>query len=372
MGNEIQVFLKRILSNYAENIEEGKKKKLDVSDLEQKVKEKFRDIGEYRKNGGYKVFAESMIEEIIKGTLLEINASKNNKRIPELKQSMWILGKKKRKERDIQQLMFEFSDELAIDSKKWNKKFVSAEEYKRIKKVYQFLKEKKNEILFREERSLMLFKDVDTEGIEAEKYLSYYKGKAFLKRIGLTFDDIKCKKYSLPFDYWKPREKRLNDVCSVLIIEGLATYRTIIGLMEEEHTFTRQADMVIWGYGYRILSSFEYMEELFGERTDIDIKYFGDLDPEGFTIYCQLKERYENYSISLEETYYQFILEQSNKFASKIGKEQHFIRANRDKVVKELEKSIPFAKTIIETLWKEKKRVPQEALNRETVKEKSR
>lgn len=43
-------------------------------------------------------------------------------------------------------------------------------------------------------------------------------------------------------------------------------------------------------------------------ETDV-INYFGDIDPEGFSIYYELKTQYASYQIQLQTAWYQMILE---------------------------------------------------------------
>lgn len=74
------------------------------------------------------------------------------------------------------------------------------------------------------------------------------------------------------------------------------------------HEITEVYDCVIFGEGWKITSSFSLAEEHGIMRTDW-IDYFGDMDPEGFLIYQNLKEKYVEYKVGLQTEFYKKTIE---------------------------------------------------------------
>ena len=86
----------------------------------------------------------------------------------------------------------------------------------------------------------------------------------------------------------------------VLITENKDTYYTV---MEKMAGFGY--DCVIFGEGKKILSSFAVAED-YGLGKGDAVHYFGDLDPEGLSIYAKFRRRYgQMYEISLRSDWYQ-------------------------------------------------------------------
>jgi hypothetical protein len=360
-----------LLEHMALKVAKGKRRKLNSTDFEKKVKKAIGGFEAYSNDGGYPKFVSAITKCVEKHLLSEMITSKMNKRIPALRENFWIEGRKISNKAENKNPELEMGDILNFDSYKMNKIPLTSQEYLKIERIYSFLKnDEENHLkVIREERSLMLFYDLDTGNIEPEKFLSSSKGKSLLHRLGLKIEDLNCEVIRDPYDYWKLPTITFNDINDVLIVEGRATYKTFEKLLSSnsEWLFGTRPQMLIFGGGKAILSSFEYTEVLFGTRKNMNFRYFGDLDPEGYTIYYQLIERYEDYQIFLEPDCYRFIKENAKQYVAKIYKDQVMNINSFLFVSEELDKTVPGIRFLLNELWEKRLRIAQEAINRFTI-----
>lgn len=89
----------------------------------------------------------------------------------------------------------------------------------------------------------------------------------------------------------------------ILIVENKDTYFRV-----KDGPYGDAYDCVIYGAGWKITRAFSLAPETGIMETDV-IDYFGDIDPEGFSIYYELKTQYASYQIQLQAAWYQMILE---------------------------------------------------------------
>jgi Uncharacterized protein conserved in bacteria C-term(DUF2220) len=360
-----------IIKRLSRKTDTGKRKKINTDNLEKMVKKDIGGLEQYRNSGGYSLFVASLEKLVSEGKLTEMVTSKLNKRVPPIKECFWLKGVKDVEKIDVEKFFFQLGDLINFNFYKENKSLLTRQECLKITRIYQFLKnnnENKATILLREERSLMLFYDMDTGGIEPEKYLSSSKGKTLLSRLGLDLQDLNCMAMKEPYKYWKNPNEEFNNINEILIVEGLATYHSFKKMLQEDKwDFGVKPQLLIFGSGKRILSSFEYTEELFELRKDMNIRYFGDLDPEGYSIYCQLKERYEDYNINLDEECYRFMYTNTCHFAVRIQTDQLMVKKHLLQITQELERNIPGIKDFLMELWVNKKRIAQETMNLFTI-----
>ncbi|MFK3957888.1 Wadjet anti-phage system protein JetD domain-containing protein [Guptibacillus hwajinpoensis] len=367
MSIDLNRLVEKELINESKYVNFGQKKRIDSMRFETRIKQMCKDLSVYRASGGYKMFAQGILRAIDLGIIKEMKSVSLNGRNPVLKKEYWLLGIRKKPHLN-KDLILKVSDELDLPLSLVNKYDQDGPEWLKIRKIYEFLKSNEpKEYLIREERSLLLFGDVVDNVIEAEKFLSSNKGKQLLDKIGINLSDLKCKIVREEFLWWKDLDIRLVNLRKILIVEGLATYNTIKELLvTSKWPFKYRPDMVIFGSGYKIHSSFEYIEDLFINTRNLDIKYFGDLDPEGFQIYFQLKNRYRSHSIQLAVELYHYLLDRGYQYKTLVLTEQSFIKNSYIRIWEELGLH-PQLKLILENLWAEKLRVPQEALNKETI-----
>lgn len=126
------------------------------------------------------------------------------------------------------------------------------------------------------------------------------KSTVVLKKMGIELEkDLHARYTKEPFfcqirESFFEREQR-----KVLIVENKDSYFRL-----KNHEITKEYDCVIYGEGWKIVSSFSLADETGILKTD-KIDYFGDMDPEGFVIYQSLKENYPEYEINLQTEFYE-------------------------------------------------------------------
>lgn len=195
------------------------------------------------------------------------------------------------------------------------------------------------------ERSFEIFGD--------EKLLSD-KGEAFLKRLGLNFEDLNCyKTYEAFFYYYLDR----SDINNVLVIENKDTFISLvkacnIGGCNREGNI----QLLVYGEGNKIQNSFKFMDELAANLKIGTVFYFGDLDYPGIDIFLRLKERYLTYRIVPHICLYRQLVNSVE--------EPPFVRNDKTTDIREF--LTYFDKNDadrMDKLLKERKFIPQEGIN---------
>lgn len=154
-----------------------------------------------------------------------------------------------------------------------------------IEKIIKFLNQAPGDIVTVNERSYQLFGDEKFfRGAESSRS----RGETILHRLGLDYRDIGCEETVEPFFSFMSKDFHSSAGRYIFIIENRDTFwsfkRSIMNSIK--------ADMLIFGEGRKILSSFQFMEEYNVDPEGDTIFYFGDLDAEGVNIFCELDERY--------------------------------------------------------------------------------
>lgn len=150
-----------------------------------------------------------------------------------------------------------------------------------------------HDILTVNERAYELFGD--------EKFFrgdekSRSRGEAVLKRLGLTYSDLGCTETVEPFFSFQRRDFHSKDSRVIHIIENKDTFWSFKkNVMDRPSSIN--ADMLVYGEGRKILSSFRFAEEHGIDKSADVFMYFGDLDAEGINIYCELADAYPEYRI---------------------------------------------------------------------------
>ncbi len=156
-----------------------------------------------------------------------------------------------------------------------------------IEKICAFLKDECKEIITINERAYELFGDEKFfRGDEAGRS----RGEVVLKRLGLDYSQIGCEETFEPFfSFWQSGyDKKVKR--NVYIIENRDTFWSFKKYMMDK------VDMLIYGEGKKIVSSFRYMKE-YGLNEGDGFYYFGDLDAEGVNILGKLQDEYSGFKI---------------------------------------------------------------------------
>ena len=149
----------------------------------------------------------------------------------------------------------------------------------------------------------------------------------------------------------------------IYIIENRDTFwsfkRTIMNSVK--------ADMLIFGEGKKILSSFQFMEEYNVDPKGDMIFYFGDLDAEGVNIFCELAEKYPAYRIRPFHDGYEALLEIGSGYEPKKAPKQQ--RINKAHIEKFCSFFGQAAAQQLGSLLNEGFYIPQEALSATQMRE---
>lgn len=175
--------------------------------------------------------------------------------------------------------------------------FESDREY--LDRIYSYWQQKEKLDLTANELGFYLFRS--EKAFEQPEKNKKSSGRALeaLNRMGLSLNDLGVRHAPEPFFHISYPGLYENRRHNVLITENKDTYYTVMRKMEGFGY-----DCVVFGEGKKILSSFAVAED-YGIGIGDAVHYFGDLDPEGFSIYTKFWRRYgQVYEISLRTDWY--------------------------------------------------------------------
>lgn len=229
--------------------------------------------------------------------------------------------------------------------------------------ISKFLKRKNNDFITVNERAYELFGD-EKFFKGADKYRS--RGETVLKRLGLNFQDLACEETLEPFFSFQKRDFHSLASRKIFIVENKDTFwsfkRNVM-----DYPSKVGADMLIYGEGKKIISSFKFIGEYEIKPHSDQFFYFGDLDAEGINIYCELIDEYPQYRIDPFKEGYRAVFEIGiQKDPKKTPKEQNFNDENIFRFIQTFEQ--PFALKLKNYLEKGFY-IPQEALSAVEMKE---
>lgn len=350
---EVSPIYKQIQS-YLQSLQlKTKRKRLNITELEEYIRKNNTD---YFELGGYQIFYEAICTLEQEDILIPMKSKKTNGRHPILTLDYWLQPKPITSSWDKVKMM-KVSDRLDLSFYHRNLEFQTEEEWDNIERIYTFLQAtEEKQMVSIEERSFSLFGE--------EKYLTDEKlfpsGKGLLSRLKLTFEDIYAQKFGEPFVFWLKPNTSLEEIQHVLIVENLSFYHTAISLLAQ-NKLDYLPEVIIYGEGKKIENSFSFFFKLFPKKT-YNFFYVGDIDPEGFNIYARLTHKFEEHTIELATTIYQKMLThhgKANQYTNQDKNISHFTFFLQQLADKEKEQ-------LLQTLWKQNKRIPQEVLTIET------
>ncbi|WP_026906766.1 Wadjet anti-phage system protein JetD domain-containing protein [Paucisalibacillus globulus] len=329
------------------------KKKINVNDLELQLR---RLLDNYFEMNGYQLFYEAMEKLHLEGVLSPIQNKQYNGKSPALPLYYWVNTKAQETKWDRLKMM-RLSDKLDFSYYERHPEYQTKEEWERIEKLYLFLQTaEEREVVSVEERSLELFGH--------EKFLQdsdlFPEGKGFLTRIGIPEEKLKMVKYGEPFVFWLKQGREIKDIQRVLIVENLAFFHTSIRLLEE-NMLDYEPELIIYGEGMKIERSFSFFFQLFPPKNYL-FYYAGDLDAEGYGIIFRLMGKFPGTSIQPALKIYRKMLqffEQRNDQ----NKRQTQNTIYRDAFFQWFTEE---EQELLQQLWQENKRIPQEVLTIET------
>jgi hypothetical protein len=226
-----------------------------------------------------------------------------------------------------------------------------------------YLKKKDDSIVTVNERAYELFGD--------EKFFrgdekSRSRGEIVLKRLGLNYLHLGCIETVEPFFSFYKKDFHLKHSRNIYIIENKDTFWTV-----KKHFMDSVSnidlDMLIYGEGKKILSSFRFIDEYEIDLQADTFYYFGDLDAEGINIYCDLKAKFPEYNIRPFKHGYQAVLEIGMmRNPAKTPKQQKVSENNIEKFIEEFDDALAIK---IKNIINGGLYIPQEALSATMIKE---
>lgn len=294
--------MEKVIKKFIYEYEKNNQKRFDLDTLEKYIIDSFKGYNSYNSNGGYLRLYEVMISLKENHIIKEIKSSSYNGLNPALKTRWQIIPKEDTDIWDKSKIL-QLSDILDLSYYKKHPMYQTDSEWEYIENIHRFLKTiEQRKWASIEERSLQLFHD--------EKFLKNrkdtVKGKyGILKRLRLSHEDLKMKRYGEMFIYWN---KGVRDIENIIILENHSTFFTYKRIVEGKgDIFGFKPDILIYGEGKKIENSLSFLEEI-ANVSKVKVLYFGDLDSEGLGIYFRLKKRYPDLCLKLQyEAYYQLI-----------------------------------------------------------------
>lgn len=341
----------------------NQRRKVAVDSLEARIIDAYGTQNQYLQAGGYPALYRAMKQLEEEGLLVPLRSSSMNGRTPPLPTHYWLLPPRGITAWSEVQMM-RVADRLQMDRYRQNLALQTDEEWERIERVYRFLQTAGGrEMATREERSLELFGN--------EKWLSEGEGSAFLSRIGISLQDLKARVYGEPFVFWPRPGVELMKVKRVLIVENLSFFHTCKRVIESGGALPgEEPDLIIYGEGKKIESSLPFLLDLLpAEPGSLGIDYAGDIDAEGWGIYIRLAQKTPALSIRLAFPIYVAMVKASEDYdrlphyADQVEKEEDL-----QAVVQSFKESgYAGVAAAIETMWYERRRIPQEVLTYERL-----
>ncbi|WP_145410819.1 hypothetical protein [Paenibacillus xylanexedens] len=356
-----------LIENASQQLKLGSRKKLNTFVLEKEVIRAFQNINRYQKAGGFQIFS-SVIRQLLNDGILEIPKTARiiQKGSESLREWYWLRNNNQLPNWSYGQLV-EVSDLLDLSYYQSHPVLQTENEWQKIKIIHTFLKKRHLRTpISREERSLYLMCQLPiwAEKEEKEKWLGSKEGKSFLNRIKVTLDDLVCYPVREPFVYYKsPGVTRVKEI---LVLEGLSTFNTCKKLIHaEKWPFGIKPDLLIFGAGFRIIGNFEYIIELLPNLDSVNLRYAGDLDPEGYKIFIDFKRAYPYLCINLATEFYEWSLSHGYGQKTSIITEQKITDTQFALFLSEFQD--PETKKSITLLLQNKERIAQEVFNTESL-----
>lgn len=200
------------------------------------------------------------------------------------------------------------------------------------------------EFLAREEQTMMTVNERAYQLFGDEKFFkgagkSRSRGESILRKLGLNYAHLGCVETVEPFFSFQARDFYLREPREVYIVENKDTFWSFKRCLMDIPSIIK-VDMLIYGEGKKIISSFKFINEYGIDVLKDKIYYFGDLDAEGINIFCELGDAYPHFDMVPFRAGYQAILEIGMKNpAIKTHKKQRIKAANIERFIKALDSS---------------------------------
>lgn len=184
---------------------------------------------------------------------------------------------------------------------------------------------------------------------------------SLLQRTKINLDDIHC------FDTYTPLQCHMmygfykKEVRNILIVENLDTYWSFHRAMNDS-ILGDKIDMLVYGCGNKASGNFKFHRHYSITEND-NIYYFGDIDPEGLSIYKRVKNANPNLNIMLSEKLYSLAIEIGIEKGIHDINNKNQSKIREDEVNQLLETLSEYTALKFKEIIFSGKYIPQEALN---------
>lgn len=349
--------IKEVIENKFRNLRSARSI-IKLAKLEEAVMKSFEYNADYYEAGGRSAF-QAGLEMLLTEQFLTPIIKKTKYMSTNLEESYWLSAAVSSLAGWSEAAMMRVigAKELNLDFYRNHPEAQTADVWEYIERIYYFLRTAEDrETITREERSLELF--------DQEKYLSKPEGKQFLSRLGVKLETLKVVIVREEFEYYKIAERPIR---YVLISENHSFYDSAKRLMMNgQMVCGLQPDMLIYGEGWKIVSSLYFLEERGIDPNEAELLYVGDMDKTGWDIYGNLKRSYPELNIKLAISVYRYMLSTARQ-SYNYEKEQNSCPPLHLEIVRQEVSTVPELQLCINTLLIENKRIPQEVLNYEVM-----
>lgn len=348
----------KLISNFLDVYKQKNRKSFYLDNLEKYLIGKCGGYSNYHKKGGYHSLYEG-IERLFRGGYIRpMKTVRYNGKYPPLK-IRWSIVEDDITPRWKSEDILRLSDLLDFSTYIKHPELQTDREWQFIFRIHEFLRNRdQREWASCEERCLELF--------DNEKFLDpkEEQDNGVIKRLKLSYEDLKMKKYGQMFVYWN---RGVRQIKNAIILENHSTFFSYKrAAMEGYEIFGIVPDAIIYGQGKDIISSFSFIHEI-ADSEKIKVFYFGDIDPEGYMIYKSLKEGYNYIDISLQLDAYKELLDFGKSYP--IKKAQNKNPENLDYFIREFTgNNYHEVAENLRKLWDANRRIPQELITYEYLK----
>lgn len=334
------------------------RRRVKLAELEETVMQSFEYNADYFDAGGRSAFAGGIEVLAAEGYLTPI-VKKTKYSTTHLEQAYWLAVPASAPEGWGESAMMRVigAKPLNLDYYRKHPEAQTAEVWEYIERIYSFMRNAADrEIITREERSLELF--------DQEKFLAEPEGRQLLVRLGLNLELLRAEIVYEAFEYYRIPDKPVR---RILISENHSFYHSAKKIMQKELTVCgMRPDMLIYGEGWKIVSSLYFLAERGIDPLDVELFYVGDMDKKGWEIYGNLKLSYPELKLRLALPVYVAMHKQAHRLYV-YAKEQSACPPQHLELVRQEAAAAHGLLQFMDTLLKENRRIPQEVLNYEVM-----
>ncbi|MEK4042878.1 hypothetical protein NSU18_04385 [Paenibacillus sp. FSL H8-0048] len=334
------------------------RRRFKLAELEKAIIESFEYPGDYNEADGRSALKYGIEALVADGYLIPI-IKKVKFSSTDLEEAYWLTvpASSQAKWSETAMMRVIGAKGLNLDYYRNHPEAQTAHTWDYIERIYEFLLTAEDrKLITREERSLELF--------DQEKYLAGPEGKQLLSRKGMNLELLRAEIVREDFGSFRMPGRPVD---RILISENLSFYHSAKNLIQNGLTVCgMHPDMLIYGKGWKVVSSLHFLEEQGIDPLEPALFYVGDMDKKGWEIYGKLKLDYPELNMKLALPVYLSMHSNANRRYDYVKEQTDCPPPYLERVRQEFS-AIPELLLCMNTLLTENKRIPQEVLNYEVM-----